>query len=208
MAANNQPASKYVLIDLENVQPANLQMLDSSQYRVWVFVGISQRKGPIDLAEALQKLGTDSRYLRITGSGRNALDFHIAFYLGEIAAKEPRASFVIISRDKGFDPLVNHLRERKITIARHADLAEITGSTNLPPVDINDQIDTVVQNLIDRGASRPRRVSTLRNSINSLFAKELHKGQLDAIIRQLIDKGYVKAVEERVSYKLPRGKGG
>ena len=45
-----------------------------------VFIGANQTKVTIEFASLLQQLGTRAQYLRISGNGRNALDFHIAFY--------------------------------------------------------------------------------------------------------------------------------
>jgi hypothetical protein len=81
--------TNYVLIDFESVQPADIAELDMEHFKVIVFVGHHQPKVPIDLAAALQKMGDRAQYVRITGDGRNALDFHIAFYIGQIAAKDP-----------------------------------------------------------------------------------------------------------------------
>ena len=107
-------AVNYVLIDFENVQPRNLEILRHHSFRVLVFVGANQSKVPIDLATAMQALGASAQYVKIEGSGKNALDFHIAYYIGEFAAKEPGAHFHIISRDSGFDPLIRHLKNKKI----------------------------------------------------------------------------------------------
>ena len=40
----------YVLIDLENVQPASLAGLDAEFFKVLIFVGASQTKIPFELA--------------------------------------------------------------------------------------------------------------------------------------------------------------
>lgn len=67
-----------------------------------------------------QALGMGSRFERvcINGNGRNALDFHIACHLGEAICKFPKAEFVILSNDKGFDPLVRHLVARGLRCRR------------------------------------------------------------------------------------------
>jgi len=51
-------------------------------------------------------MGERAEYVRISGNGSNALDFHIAFYIGQLAAHEPDAYFHIISKVTGFDPLI------------------------------------------------------------------------------------------------------
>src|SRR5690606_2175966 len=49
----------------------------------------------------------------------------IAFYIGQLAQKDPRGFFHIISRDTGFDPLVTHLKSKKILACRSAGIAEM-----------------------------------------------------------------------------------
>jgi hypothetical protein len=111
-------AAPYFLIDFENVQPKALERLVPGAARVMVFLGQNQNKLTLDLAQALQPFGSDARYIQIQGSGPDAVDFHIAFYIGEIAATRPGSTFLIISKDKGFDPLIKHLGLRGIEAAR------------------------------------------------------------------------------------------
>jgi hypothetical protein len=79
----------------------------------------------VDFASTLQRLGTRAQYIRISGNGRNALDFHIAFYIGELAAKDPDAFFHIVSGDTGFAPLLQHLKDRKLFARQCKDIGEI-----------------------------------------------------------------------------------
>ncbi len=98
----------YILIDYENVQPADLAGLDAESAQVFVFTGAQQKIG-IALVEAVQALGERGRFVRITGNGPNALDFHIAYYLGQWMVHDPQGTYLIVSRDTGFDPLIAHL---------------------------------------------------------------------------------------------------
>lgn len=61
--------------------------------------------------------------IRIKGPGKDALDFRIAYYIGKFAEKDPKGMFKIVSKDKGFDPLVEHLRSEKIDCVRIETLA-------------------------------------------------------------------------------------
>lgn len=116
------PRLNHVFIDHENVQPAALSLLDRDDVRIWIFVGASQTKLSAELAIAAHAMGTRVRYVRISGNGSNALDFHIAYYLGQLASQEPEAFFHIISRDTGFDPLLTHLRADKRKVYRVTDI--------------------------------------------------------------------------------------
>jgi hypothetical protein len=120
---------QFVLIDFENVQPANLDGLKQGVHHIRVFVGESQSKISLVTAKALQSFGSDAEYIQIAGSGSNALDFHLAFYLGRLSLQHPQASFVIVSKDTGFDPLVKHLNRLGTACRRVASIATAVGAT-------------------------------------------------------------------------------
>ena len=110
--------TSFVLIDLENVQPKNLSRLNRGAYNIKVFHGAKQAKVSLEMARALQAFGADAEYVQIDGEGKNALDFHIAYYIGRLAAKTPGGTFHVISADTGFDPLIRHLAAQKISCQR------------------------------------------------------------------------------------------
>jgi len=197
-------ATNYVLIDFENVRPKNLELLSRHPFKVLVFVGASQTKVPFELAEAMQKLGESAQYIKISGNGNNALDFHVAFYVGQLSIQEPDAYFHIISKDTGFDPLIKHLRGLKIKALREKDLAEIPVLKMSSNKSDDEKIAAIVKNLVGRGQSRPRKVKTLANTINSLFTQKLQETELMDIVKTLQLKKYIVVNDGNVSYKLPR----
>ena len=195
--------TNYVLIDYENVQPTSLAGLAAEHFRVLVFVGASQNKLTFDTAAAVQKLGARAEYIKIAGNGSNALDFHIAFHIGHLAAQDPTAFFHIISKDTGFDPLIQHLKERKVFASRSKDvldipLLKVANSKTTP-----EKIEVVVAKLQQRGASKPRTLKTLPSTITSLFQQKLTKEELGALLNELQAKGFVAVNETKVSYALP-----
>jgi PIN domain len=74
-----------------------------------VFYGLTQKKLPEEMVVQAQPLGTRLQWIKIAGQGPNALDFHIAFYLGRTFTERPLAQCAVLSKDKGFDPLIRHL---------------------------------------------------------------------------------------------------
>jgi hypothetical protein len=196
--------TNYILIDYENVQPKNLEILLNHPFKVIAFVGANQTKIPFDLADAMQALGENATYIKISGNGQNALDFHIAFYIGEISAKHPEATFHIISRDTGFDPLIRHLKAKKIRVQRDTDLAEIPVLRMPNATSSDEKIEAVVRNLTGRGSSRPRKMKTLSNTINSLFAEKLADTELVELIEELQKREFITVNQGNVSYKIPR----
>lgn len=77
--------TNYVLIDYENVQPEAMAVLAQEHFKVLVFVGANQAKVTFEVASVLQQMGDRAEYVKITGNGSNALDFHIAFYIGVLS---------------------------------------------------------------------------------------------------------------------------
>ena len=196
-------ATNYVLIDFENVHPKNLELLTKHPFKVFVFVGANQTKLPFDLADSMQLLGNDAKYIKISGNGQNALDFHIAYYVGELAGKDADAQFHIISKDRGFDPLIKHLQGRKVRIKRVKDIAEIPLLRVPVSTSSDEKIAAIVKNLGGRGQSRPRKVKTLENTINNLFTKKLDKDELSTLTKELQKRKLIVVNKGNVSYKLP-----
>ena len=67
------------------------------------------------------------------------------------------------------------------------------------------RIALVVADLQKRGPSRPRRVATLKNTMNSVFQMSLSDAELDVLLSSLQSSGYVVIEEKKVSYALPPG---
>jgi len=193
----------YVLIDYENVQPTAIEALEHEHFHVIVFVGASQAKVTYEVASVLQRMGERASYIKIAGNGSNALDFHIAYYIGQLATKEPDAYFYIVSKDTGFDPLIQHLKSKKINARR------VKNVTDLPLVKVAaskskpDRVSVVITNLTQREDSNPRTLKTLASTINALFQKSLSKAEVEDIISELTKKGVVVINQSKVSYILP-----
>lgn len=193
----------YVLIDFENVQPKELSLLAGDRFKVMVFVGQNLGRIPFELAKALQAMGQNAEYVQISGTGHNALDFHIAFHLGELVSKYPDSYFHVISKDKGFDPLVRHLKDRGIKVRRSRDLAEMPIPGIVSPKTPDERIDAIVKNLASRSHSRPRRRKTLASSINSQFMMKLEPSEVDALIEALEKRGVITIeTSGKVAYQL------
>lgn len=194
--------TNYVLIDYENVQPAALAALEQDHFVVFVFVGASQTKVNFEVASVLQRMGERAHYIKIAGNGANALDFHIAFYIGQLAAQTPDAYFHIVSKDTGFDPLIQHLKARKIYACRSKDVSDIPlvkATTAKAP---EDRIAVIVSDLQRRGASRPRTAKTLAGTINAIFQKQLPEQEVASLLTELQKCGAIAINGTKVSYSL------
>ena len=192
----------YVFIDLENIQPDNLKILfdHPNPIKVFVFVGANQNKIAYDMVIAMQQLAENAEYIKISAIGSNALDFHIAFYIGQSSIQDPKAHFHIISKDKGYDPLIQHLKEKNIWIQRESNL------TNIPilkkhhtPINNNEKIMTILKKLSSQKA-KPKTVNSLMNSVDSFFGKKLNKEKVILLVNELQRRKYIEIEKNNVSY--------
>jgi hypothetical protein len=195
--------TNYVLIDFENLQPELLEALNLEHFRVMVFIGANQTKVTIEFASLLQRLGTRAQYLRISGNGRNALDFHIAFYLGEILAKDPTAVFHVIAVDGGYDPLLQHLKERKVFARKYRTVADIPHVRAANSKTLPAKVTFVRESLEDRQVGRPATVKTLESTIEGMFPVGLAEGISADIVKALTDSGFVTITGTKVVYPAP-----
>ncbi len=108
----------HVLLDYENVQPTPEQVraLVPDARQVWVFHGPHQR----DVEQRFASFGGDATAVPISKTGKNALDFHLSFYMGYIASKNPGSAMVVIANDKGYEPMLAHARAMGFAVRRVA----------------------------------------------------------------------------------------
>ena len=203
----------FTLVDYENIQPAGLVSLLSGSGGVLVFVGSNQPKVSIDLAMGMQALGSRAQYVKISGSGKNALDFHLAFHLGKLSAEHPGAGFTIVSRDSGFDPLVAYMRTlghacRRVEDIQHAATSVSPQGASTPkvqelkalPTSPVDRANFVAAKL--RTSTKPRTVARLNSMMSTWFRKSIDEKDLGAVLKALVSLKLIAIDGEKVTYKL------
>ncbi len=207
--------SKYALIDLENIHPASLQKLKNEGYQLRVFVGANQAKISVEFAEEIQQFGEKAQYVRLQTSGKNALDFHIAFYMGQLACNEPDCQFLVISKDTGYDPLLKHMRDLGIKANRSAAAVNAVsppappaptsnGASKKTPTQMTqaERLKFARQYLQKAGKAKPAKRKTLATALASAFQKKLSDLVIDDLINELTKQGVVIDKQGSITYKL------
>lgn len=193
--------TQVILVDWENVQPELLPALNLEGTRVLVFIGPQQTKLPFAMVQAVQMLGTRAQYVQVSKQGNDALDMHIAFYIGKLSAELPDAYFHIIAKDRDYDPLVAHLKAMKIGSAKWPDLASIPLLKRAAASTPNEQFEATKDWLTERKANRPKTLKTLANSLKkSAFADRLSGDEIDSLIEALNAKGVIAIQGQKISY--------
>lgn len=158
----NAPATfQYIFVDFENVQKIDPAVIGAENVHFTLLVGRLNTKVDMTVAEKLHQHPQSTKLVRLTSSGRNALDFAVAYYVGLAAARDPRGRFHIVSKDKDFDPLMEHLRSVNIQIFRH-DSFDALALSRPPKAKPSTPI-----------ASRSKSKSAARGKANQLSLEEL-----------------------------------
>jgi hypothetical protein len=129
----------HILVDFENTQPKADEVARAAggERRLWIFRGPGQKKYEAEFAEALLALGEQARVVRCEKSGANALDMHIAFELGRLAAAQaPGAAapaFIVVSKDTDYEPLLQYLRKLGYAARREKTLKAVLSLQDAAP---------------------------------------------------------------------------
>jgi hypothetical protein len=201
----------YVLIDYENVQIKTLSPLYQEQFEVMIFLGINNTKLSTEFVLSKEKLGSRAKYIRLEKAGENALDFHIAFYLGKLVADDPSAFFHIISKDKGFDTLITHLKSIKILSSRSESIEQMPcfmdvakAKQKLNPTDrLSANGKLAIKLLIGLKASKPRKLKALTSTLQAKLGRNIPIKTVENTIKELLTMKYLTLDGEKASYNLP-----
>lgn len=122
----------HVFVDFENVHEIDHAVVGSKAVNFTLLLGSRQTKLDASLVEKLLEHAATVQLVRLTSGGKNALDFTIAYYVGRAVAADPTGYFHIVSKDTGYEPLIEHLRSKHIHAHRHDDFATLNAKLKTP----------------------------------------------------------------------------
>lgn len=124
-AAPLAPTMNHIFVDYENVQQLDLSLIAAANVKFTLLIGPRQAKLATDLVEKMIEHSSSVNLVRLKSAAKNAVDFALAYYLGRAALADPGACFHIISKDTGYDPLIDHLRGLHIKVRRQSACADL-----------------------------------------------------------------------------------
>lgn len=197
--------TQIILVDFENVQPEVFPALQAEHIHMLVFVGAQQGKLSFPVVEAVQKMGSRAQYVKISQTGSNSLDMHIAFHIGRLSVEKPDAYFHIIAKDRDYDPLVQHLKSMNISSKRYSDVMDVEWIKVSKPVVLTKEKNCFFQVTVEwlqaRTNNRPASVQALKNTLKSAaLGNSLDEVQADTVFNELVEKGYVVVNDTKITY--------
>lgn len=181
-----------VLIDYENLRIKNIDPLFEHDFEIYVFYGQNQNTFADDLIQSTQKFGERVHWVKISRSGPNALDFHIAYFLGQLSSSENPPYFHIVSKDHGFDALIEYMGREKYRIDRVENIEDI------PLLKTLKMAKTDPEGYIIEILSKEVRPSKLKSLINVVKAKMKIEDDSKALglVKNLEKRKYLKIIKD------------
>ena len=188
---------KTIYVDFENVP--NVEIREMSDTRILIFIGQSQKRLSTNIVKAIQPLGKNVEWIQINGSGKNALDFHIAYYLA-MHKEQPDTEHYIISKDAGFDPLIVHANGLGQKVRRVVSFADVFEKIGLGK-ELEGKYKKVKEILMKQQKTRrPKSRKTLSSFIETTFQKKISTAETNKLIENLFRDGLLEEKSKRISY--------
>jgi len=218
------PPMNHVLVDFENVHHIDPAIIGAKAVNLTILVGAKQTKLDADLVVKLLEHTASVQLIRLTASDKNAVDFALTYYLGRAVLADPTAYFHIISKDSGYDPLIEHLASRHVRVRRHNDFTTLTFAA--PPkaapavpkpakpksaaaapttaaAGPPDPMNLVLDRLRKHTTNRPKKKKTLLSHLKANLGKEASDADAAQLLEKLIKAGRIEIDDkEGVTYRV------
>jgi|UniRef100_UPI0037853269 hypothetical protein len=198
MSKNN-----YIFVDYESVQEIDLALIEGKPVKVWLFIGVQQKKVPVELMTQVHRLHAQVELVQVERVGKNALDFILAHHTGGQAAADSEGFFHILSKDKGFDALVANFKSRKMMAARSEVFASLPMLVDVRSLSLQERVQQVRSKLTGMLAGGlPGKLKKLRSTISAHFREQLSEKDVEAVLQELRQSKVIKVSNESVSYLM------
>jgi hypothetical protein len=198
----------HVFVDFENVKSVDCQVIANKNLRLYLFLGPQNKKLDIAVVECLLEHAQTVQMIRSPKSGKNALDFVLAYHLGQAVLTEPKAHFHIISKDTGFDALIDLLKSKNIKAKRHNDwtaLGAQSPKTHAAPAkpSLSTAAAKMLETLRKAPKSRPKKNKSLITFAREFSGKDKPDADAEKLIAEL-QKSKALEIDEKgnVSYLI------
>jgi hypothetical protein len=199
LASMNTPTPvNHVFVDFENVYEIDPALIGAKSTEFTLLIGPENKKLDLDVVEKL-----------LTHAG--AVQF--------IRLADPAGYFHLISKDKGYDPLLDHLKGKHVHVRRHEDFASL--SATLLPIPAQQPPAAIAQarqpakpalsgdaahllEILRSFASRPRTRKTLTRHVITVLGNKINEEQAGHLIRELCSAGKIAInAQDKVEYRFP-----
>lgn len=211
----------HVFVDCENLGTKGMDWIEGANIRLHLFLGPRQKELPVELVGQLLEHAAAAQMVRVGKSGKNALDFVLAYHVGQAVLTDPKAYFHIVAKDTGYDALVEFLKSRNVKVRRHDDWSALTlhfalmpcppaaapKPATAGPVASEPVLSSVAAKLLDglrkSEKSRPKKLKTLLSHALNYISKDQLPDAAQKAVDELRRARLIEVdAKEAVTYKI------
>ena len=189
---------RVIFVDYENVQDiSDLGKIESYDFKV--LVGKNQNKIPIEIVMKIQKFGTLVEWIQVSGQGKNALDFFIAYFLGKYIELKKYEEYVVISKDGGYEPLIKYLFDLGIKASVITNVKQLIqgNKNNIPIEEFNDLVENIIKIPMNK---RPKKRNSLIAHLETSFKNKKSKEKIIELVEEMFAKKYLIEIDGIIKY--------
>lgn len=193
----------YLLVDAEN-RKVDLTAIPD-HVTVPYFHGAGQKTVTREFHLAALKLGARYVPIEVNGQANDALDLHLAFFLGQLLDREPDAEVIILSGDRGFEILVAHLRKLGRNVRQAGSLAAAFAVPRESDEGADARYARVLKLLPKVEAKhRPRKRKSLAAHLGNYWTgvQKATPADVERLIDRLIADGHLVERDGAVTYRF------
>lgn len=181
----------HVFVDAENLSAERLGRCElPRELQLTVILGPTTNR--VAWERRFEGSPAGLRFIAMSQGGPNALDFLIAFYVGEaVQAHSENLDVVIVSRDKGFDPLIAHLRTRGIRSRRVESLEFLPIALHVERMTLSERIAYAAEKLREC-AEHPREMDRWLKTVDRIFQYHLTDRATEEVMSVLLSSGVLQ----------------
>lgn len=199
-----------MFVDFENMKSIDPAAIGGKSVTLHLFLGPQNRKLDVEVVERLLEHAQAVKLVRSPKAGKNALDFVLVYHVGQAVLADPKGYFHIMSKDTGFDALVDFLTVQRVKVKRHDDWSTLHFTSSPKPAaqvatgskpGLSVAAEKLLENLRKSPRNRPKKLKTL-----SAHAMNYCKEKPDAagkLVEELKQAGFVVIGDkDAVSYRV------
>ncbi len=199
----NPKRTNYIFVDFENTQVHDIALISGKPIVLLLVMGDKQKHLPIPLIKQLLAHADQVGLIEANCSGKNALDLVLSYHMGQWAKQDPTGYFHIVSKDKGFDPLITHLKQLKVSAARHDEFTQIPLFVDHQKTPVADKIALLTERFAKHSTNRPTKRDSLIAYIHSTFAKQLLESDAQKLVHDMEQRKLILiSSDNKVVYHL------
>jgi hypothetical protein len=184
------PRINYIYIDFQNVAENDWARVVGKPVMVTLVVGPTQKPFAVQVVKMMLQCEGKVRLVQTKKAGNNAADFVLAELIGEQRKSDPDGYIHIVSKDRGFDALIEHLRDAKGFAALRSSFSDIPVLMN-----VAERVQSLALYFKNNPKNRPGTRKTLEAQIQNNFGKALSPEELAATVAALVAKKVIKLSE-------------